>query len=301
MVEHGLLREDELAIALAEQERTGKPLGEVIVELGLASAGAVGNALAGQYGAPFRSEYGFSVPLPNVASALRTTRLPETDARAQAAAGSETVLRQPDADAGQASREQSGPELEAAKEGAERARQELAELREQAHATGVETTALRAELAASESERERLGSELAASESERERLGSELAASESERDRLRNELAASESERGRLGSELAANESERDRLRKELEDLGERVRSTAARGWPEPVTDRHLLFVPTPTGYRLVERSGAPPQSGEEVEIDEDGVTTRYSVLRCSPAPLPNSDELCAYLEARDG
>src|SRR6266542_7067080 len=232
MVEHGLLREDELAIALAEQERTGKPLGEVIVELGLASAGAVGNALAGQYGAPFRSEYGFSVPLPNVASALRTTRLPETDARAQAAAGSETVLRQPDADAGQASREQSGPELEAAKEGAERARQELAELREQAHATGVETTALRAELAASESERERLGSELAASESERERLGSELAASE----------------------------SERDRLRKELEDLGERVRSTAARGWPEPVTDRHLLFVPTPTGYRLVERSGAPPQ-----------------------------------------
>ena len=287
MVEHGLLREDELAIALAEQERTGKPLGEVIVELGLASAGAVGNALAGQYGAPFRSEYGFSVPLPNVASALRTTRLPETDARAQAAAGSETVLRQPDADAGQASREQSGPELEAAKEGAERARQELAELREQAHATGVETTALRAELAASESERER--------------LGSELAASESERDRLRNELAASESERGRLGSELAANESERDRLRKELEDLGERVRSTAARGWPEPVTDRHLLFVPTPTGYRLVERSGAPPQSGEEVEIDEDGVTTRYSVLRCSPAPLPNSDELCAYLEARDG
>lgn len=63
MCQVGLLTEAQLEHALSVQESTGRPLGEVIVTLGYASAGAVANALAEQYGGTLRTEYGVSAGL----------------------------------------------------------------------------------------------------------------------------------------------------------------------------------------------------------------------------------------------
>jgi len=63
MIEAGLITREQLEHALEEQRRLQRPLGEVIVTLGLASPGAVANALAEQYGAPLKTEHGFAVGL----------------------------------------------------------------------------------------------------------------------------------------------------------------------------------------------------------------------------------------------
>ena len=60
MRDAGLLTEAQLEHALSVQNSTGRPLGEVIVTLGYASAGAVANALAEQSGGTLRTEYGVS-------------------------------------------------------------------------------------------------------------------------------------------------------------------------------------------------------------------------------------------------
>jgi hypothetical protein len=64
LVDAGLLRDEELAQVLAEQERTGELLGTILVTRGLVSAAAIANALAEQYGGILRSEHGFGTGLP---------------------------------------------------------------------------------------------------------------------------------------------------------------------------------------------------------------------------------------------
>jgi hypothetical protein len=54
----------------------------------------------------------------------------------------------------------------------------------------------------------------------------------------------------------------------------------------------HLLFVWSPGGYTLVERSGDPPQPGAEVEDRE----RRFRVTKIAPSPLPSDRRPCAYL-----
>jgi hypothetical protein len=63
MVEAGFLTKTELEAALAEHERTGVPIGRVLVESGYASAAAVATALATQHGGVLRTEYGVAVGL----------------------------------------------------------------------------------------------------------------------------------------------------------------------------------------------------------------------------------------------
>ena len=67
MVDEGFLTEDQLLDALAEQNRSGTPLGKVLVDLGFVSPGAVANALAEQHGGLLRTEYGTSAGLRELA------------------------------------------------------------------------------------------------------------------------------------------------------------------------------------------------------------------------------------------
>jgi hypothetical protein len=60
MLEEGFLTAEQLDWAIAEQHRTGLPLGQVLVELGMVSAGAVANALAAQHGGLLKTEFGVS-------------------------------------------------------------------------------------------------------------------------------------------------------------------------------------------------------------------------------------------------
>lgn len=63
---------------------------------------------------------------------------------------------------------------------------------------------------------------------------------------------------------------------------------------PEPA-DGWLAFIPSPEGYRLLERDGSPPVQGETVELDG-----RYCVLRLGPSPLPRDRRRCAYVERKE-
>ena len=58
----------------------------------------------------------------------------------------------------------------------------------------------------------------------------------------------------------------------------------------------HVLFVGGPAGYALLERDGAAPERGEEVDVD--GV--RHRVVRLGPSPLPGDRRRCAFAERQE-
>jgi hypothetical protein len=74
-----------------------------------------------------------------------------------------------------------------------------------------------------------------------------------------------------------------------------------ARAWEaeqqRETTPGHLLFVPTPHGYLLLQRDGDAPAIGETLELPGicDGGLT---VAKLSPSPLPHDRRPCAYLHA---
>jgi hypothetical protein len=53
-----------------------------------------------------------------------------------------------------------------------------------------------------------------------------------------------------------------------------------------------VLFVPSPSGYRLVERSGPTPAVGDVVAADAGN----YVVVKVVRSPLPDDVRPCAYL-----
>jgi hypothetical protein len=60
LLQHGVVNADQLAVALAEQQQTGRPLGEIIVERGFAPGPIVAQALATQRGGMVKTEYGYA-------------------------------------------------------------------------------------------------------------------------------------------------------------------------------------------------------------------------------------------------
>jgi hypothetical protein len=61
MTELGLISEEQLTTVLEVQQRSKRPIGQIIVELGFASGAAVAHALAMQSGGALRTEYGFAL------------------------------------------------------------------------------------------------------------------------------------------------------------------------------------------------------------------------------------------------
>src|SRR5437588_11142604 len=57
----GLIAAGQLATVLEVQQRSKRPLGQIIVELGFASGAAVAHALAMQSGGALKTEYGFAL------------------------------------------------------------------------------------------------------------------------------------------------------------------------------------------------------------------------------------------------
>jgi len=55
----------------------------------------------------------------------------------------------------------------------------------------------------------------------------------------------------------------------------------------------HLLFIPSPQGYRLEERSGEAPEQGASVQVGEGG---SFVVNRLGPSPYQADQRRCAYL-----
>jgi hypothetical protein len=61
LIAYGVVTPQQLEVALAEQQQTGRPLGEIIVDKGFAPGPMVAQALATQYGGMVKTEYGFAV------------------------------------------------------------------------------------------------------------------------------------------------------------------------------------------------------------------------------------------------
>ena len=93
--------------------------------------------------------------------------------------------------------------------------------------------------------------------------------------------------------ELGRLEAENRRLLDELELLrGELAKPKLVESPKQAFA--HLLFVPTPARYLLLERDGAPPGPGVELEVPE--AEARFAVAKVGPAPYPAELRPCAYL-----
>ena len=87
LVERGVLTEAQLQLALAAQQESGAPLGEILVGMGFSVGPTIGNALAEQHGGPLRTEYGLAMgpaqvrlaaPAQQIEQATDVTRLGTT-------------------------------------------------------------------------------------------------------------------------------------------------------------------------------------------------------------------------------
>jgi hypothetical protein len=227
MVEEGFISSEQLAYALGEQARLGRPLGKLLVELGFVSEGAVANALAEQHGGLLKTEFGISAGLhPHAVDAAPAAPLEQEHER---------VVR-----------------LEA----------RLAEAA-QAHAEDVAHVQAAASARIAE-----LEAQLRAAVATREELA------------IATRLGAARIKE--LGAEVAS-------LRAAAEER--QAEETAA---AEAAAEHaHLLFVPSASGYALIEWPGPSPASGALLDVDGSS----FLVRRVGASPLPGRRLRCAFLE----
>jgi hypothetical protein len=57
--------------------------------------------------------------------------------------------------------------------------------------------------------------------------------------------------------------------------------------------EQYLLYVWTPTGYALEERTGEPPSVGSKLTVGG----AELLVSKVASSPLPNDPRPCAYLQ----
>ena len=91
--------------------------------------------------------------------------------------------------------------------------------------------------------------------------------------------------------ELNRLEAENRRLQDEIERLRGEFTKLKLVETPQAASS-HLLFVPTPARYLLVERDGAPPQPGARLELEQGA----FAVAKLGDAPFPGEDRPCAFL-----
>ena len=242
LVGNGLLTQEQLTAALAEQQQTGRPLGEIVVARGWVSGPLVAQALATQRGGLTKTEYGYATGFPSgeeaaapaapvapppvtiavpTRPALRLATPPpvssDSELRAQSAAGVEPlvplapppVLETPPAPAHEADAPQpvENPEVEAL-------RGRIAELEKIADAAATNTETARAQAASAQAETEAMRERL--TELEQRSGGGEadtLRARVAELDTAVGEAKASEAQ---AHEQLQSAQSEVEALRAQL-------------------------------------------------------------------------------------
>jgi len=98
--------------------------------------------------------------------------------------------------------------------------------------------------------------------------------------------------------ELELLQAENRRLLEEIERLKAEFTTLHVVEAPKPEpASAHLLFVPTPARYLLVERLGPPPEPGEELEVPAE--KGPFVVTKVGRSPFPGERRPCAFLVQR--
>jgi len=168
----------------------------------------------------------------------------------------------------------------------------VSELSEALHAASAERDAAVERVAALKPELASLRDRVNTVAAERDAALAGRAGTDPEAGALREQLAARERRLAESVGEIAKMNGEHRALLQLVERQFQLEESTTA--VPETKGEAaHVLFVPTVTGYTLVEQDGAAPEAGDVVELDAG----RFVVRRLGPSPLPGPRRRCAYLE----
>ena len=318
MVDEGFLTIEQLTQALAEQNRTGRPLGKVLVDLGFVSEGAVANALAEQHGGLLKTEFGisaglhvtpvepsFTSPSPEppdrgtrieqLESTLRTV-VAERDTFARSADELRARLSEATPDPATAARvSELESQLQAVLTDRNSLTKKLNELQTKQAETVPDPTVV-ARLAELDAHlHEVLAERNAFAENLNElqaRLSAVSEAHEAEITHVADSAAARIDE---LEAELKAALAARSELETTVAELRERAEQPQPAETAEEATGgrAHLLFVPSSSGYALIDFDGPDPPSG--TLLDVDGVS--YVVRRVGASPFPGDGLRCVYLD----
>jgi hypothetical protein len=330
LVEQGLLREDELELALAKQASTGGRLGEAIVELGFVSRPALTRALADQYGIELTIEKGFGTGLRAEIERRHDRERegeigppPQTSDNAPAL-GLVPEPEEPEPDAADDENlhlpqlEEQWAKLAAAEERLAEAERELTVLRRTARHRRDQAKRLVVRVR----KRDRRITDLSAieerlAEAERELTTLRGAARHRrdqakrfvkrirKRDRRIADLSAIEERLTEAERELTALRTAARHRREQAERLVERIRKRDRRiadlSAPPPQLDAggsrgHVVYAQLAGGYALVERDGEPPEPDVILELPEIS-EEKLLVFRVGKSPLPNDARPCVIAQ----
>jgi signal transduction histidine kinase len=304
LVKRGLISDEQLAVALAEQQSSGQPLGKIVVQRGFVRPEVIAQALATQHGGLLKTEYGFatgfgageapqepvSAPPVSIVPAKRPSALRNELAHASdeverlreendRLVGLRANLEQRVAAESQraASLER---ELESRGAGDPAA---LAELEEKLAALEDMTATLEADLAARDATISQFNE---TADSWRKALD--------ERDDAIHSLVAARDEALKQVAEFAHLRVALEMRDNAICELVMKLEDAIASA-PKPArfaeANRHVLFVRDADGYSVVERDGPPPFVGDVVHVHDRAAT----VTRVGVAP---DGSPCAYLLA---
>ena len=312
LLSKNLIARTELDQALSEQEETGKLLGAILVDRGYISGPALAIALAEQYGVELDQQQGFGTGL-----------WAEIERRHRSERGIEES-DEPKVEATVLKLEPPQPSLEAVPDPEpqlERLEDENRRLQDEIERLHAEFTQLRVIEPEPDPQLERLEQENGLLQVEVARVCAELAELRAIEPEPDPQLELLEEENRRLGDEIErlhteftqtpAMEPEPDPQLERLEEENRRLQDeiellhaefTKLRvtedSDPEPepeLPSAHLLFVPTPAKYLLVERQGPPPGAGDEIALSEGS----FVVGKVGRSPVPGEPRSCAFLLAR--
>ena len=312
LLSKNLIARAELDAALAEQDETGKLLGAILVDRGFISGPALAIALAEQYGVELDQQQGFGTGLwAEIERRHRSERGINDPDEPQVNA---TVVKfeppQVSLEAVPDPEPEPDPQLVRLEEENRRLQEEIARLHTEFTQLRVIEPEPDPQLEWLEEENRRLQGEVENLNAEVEKLqvpdpDPQLERLEEENRRLQGEVEGLSEAVAQLQApdpQLQELEAENKRLQEEIERLHSeftRLRlSEAERVEPEPEPElpkTHVLFVPTPRRYLLLERQGPPPGAGTELSLSEGS----FVVGKVGRAPVPGERRACAFLLAR--
>jgi hypothetical protein len=298
LVEQGLLTNDELERALAQQQTTDKRLGETIVELGFVSGPDLASALATQYGIELTVETGFgtglraqiqrrhendrAMPGPPALSIVQDPQPepvgPNADTGVQAEAAEALLLTQ---------LEEQWAKLAAAESCLAESEREIAALTHERDRRREQSARLVRRVRERERQLEQRHQELGRAArvneeqlEEIERLALDVKGCDSEIERLRQENGRLRAQAGRFVTRL--------RRGQKPSDQPEESRA--------PVPSSHLVFVQLDDGYELLESDGPPPPLATLLELPQF-CEDDFVVTRLGHSPLPADTRSCVFVQ----